>query len=390
VARGRAANERGDKVPWRTTGDYYSFKEAAIKQHAPTISGVYGLFNFRHQILIDSAANIRVALLHHLTNTNFCFSRVQPTGFIFEPCAPETREMRVQELIQEYGPIVQPRGGVGLATLWQSLRNPHARAFHPELSTAKKPPNNKIPQVAEGLPEFKSARYARVERKRFGLAGATCGVIFLGVGSIGLIPQLKSILQSIVLDRSSITGAPVRLGGNSSQAAPVPAFKAAAVVGQPSSDMITRTLIDAPEEQEVPITTDTVNVEEQETTPSLTSAPAGRSRTAETPKNPPDATRLQTTRQENPGSSWTVQALATPDKQIANDWMQRLKVKGYDAFVMEASIRGQTWHRVRVGNFGARRDAEALRAALVSAEGLREPFVARNNHSESLLTLNRR
>ncbi len=48
-------------MPWRTKGDYYSFKEDAIKQHAPTVSGVYGLFNFRHQILIDSAANIRVA-----------------------------------------------------------------------------------------------------------------------------------------------------------------------------------------------------------------------------------------------------------------------------------------------------------------------------------------
>ena len=81
-------------MPWRTKGDYYSFKEDAIKQHAPTVSGVYGLFNFRHQILIDSAANIRVALLHHLTNTNFRFSRFEPTGFTFESCAPETREMR--------------------------------------------------------------------------------------------------------------------------------------------------------------------------------------------------------------------------------------------------------------------------------------------------------
>ncbi len=378
-------------MPWRTRGDYYSFKEEAIKQHAPTVSGVYGLFNFRHQILIESAANIRVALLHHLTNTNFHFNRLQPTGFTFEPCAPETREMRVQELIREYGPIVEPRGAIGIATMWRSLRNPHARAFHPESATANKPASDKIRQSVGISSKVKSARHLRFDRKRFGLAGATCGVIVLGVGSIGLMPQLKSMGQSMVVDRSSITGSPVWLGGNSSQAAPVPAFRAAAVVGQPSSEMITRTLIDAPEEQEVPIATDTVDVEEQETTASLTSSPAAPAgRTVESPNNPPDPTRLQTTRPKKPGSYWTVQALATIDKQIANEWMQRLKVKGYEAFVVEAYIRGQTWHRVRVGNFSTRQDAEALRADLVSAEGMREPFVARNDQSESLLTLNRR
>ncbi len=230
-------------MPWRTKGDYYSFKEDAIKQHAPTVSGVYGLFNFRHQILIDSAANIRVALLHHLTNTNFRFSRFEPTGFTFEPCAPETREMRVQELIWEYGSIAKPSGAIGLATLGRSLRNPHTRAFHPQLRTAKKPANNEIPQTAGRLPKGKSAGHPRLVRKRFGLAGATCGVIFLGVGSIGLIPQLKSMFQSVGHDRSSIAESHARLASNSSQVAPVPVFKAAAAIGQPSTEIITGTLI---------------------------------------------------------------------------------------------------------------------------------------------------
>lgn len=378
-------------MPWRTKGDYYSFKEDAIKQHAPTVSGVYGLFNFRHQILIDSAANIRVALLHHLRNTNFRFSRFEPTGFTFEPCAPETREMRVQELIWEYGSIAKPSGAIGLATLGRSLRNPHTRAFHPQLRTAKKPANNEIPQTAGSLPKGKSAGHPRLVRKRFGLAGATCGVIFLGVGSIGLIPQLKSMFQSVGHDRSSIAESHARLASNSSQVAPVPVFKAAAAIGQPSTEIITGTLISPPEVQDATRVTDAANVEEQKTTASLASSGVTPTDgTAPTPKSLPATTRLQTTRQENPGISWTVQALATPDKQIAIDWMQKLKVKGYDAFVMEAYVRGQVWHRVRVGNFSTRRDAEALRAALASTEGLREPFVARNDHSEPLLTLNRR
>ena len=378
-------------MPWRTTGDYYSFKEETIKQYAPTVSGVYGLFNFRHQILIESAVNIRVALLRHLTNTNFRFSRLQPTGFTFEACAPETREMRVQQLILEYGPIVQSHGDIGLATLLRSLKNPRERAFHPQLRTAKKPAINKISQIAGRLAKGKSAGHPRFVRKRFALASATCGVIFLGVGSIGLIPQLKSMFQSVGHDRSSIAASHARLGSNSAQVAPVPVFKVAAAIGQPSTEMIIGTLLSAPEVQDAPRVTDAANVEEQKTPASLTSSgvtPADR--TISTPKSLPTTTRLQTTRQENPGISWTVQALATPDKQIANDWMQKLKVKGYDAFVMEAYVRGQTWHRVRVGSLSTRQDAEALRAALVSTEGLREPFVVRNDHSEPLLTLNRR
>jgi hypothetical protein len=39
-------------MPWPSNGDYYGFKEDAIKSYAPPISGVYGIYNFNHHILI--------------------------------------------------------------------------------------------------------------------------------------------------------------------------------------------------------------------------------------------------------------------------------------------------------------------------------------------------
>src|SRR6185295_10235300 len=116
-------------MPWHNNGDYYSFKHDSILQNAPTVSGVYGLFNFRHQIVIASAANIRNALLHHRQHTKFRFSRFEPTGFTFEICPPERRENRAQELSREFSPISSPQTPIGIATLFRSWRPPEARAF---------------------------------------------------------------------------------------------------------------------------------------------------------------------------------------------------------------------------------------------------------------------
>jgi cell division septation protein DedD len=48
---------------------------------------------------------------------------------------------------------------------------------------------------------------------------------------------------------------------------------------------------------------------------------------------------------------WTVQGLATPDQGIATKLIEKLKAKGYDAFVVGVEIDGKIWHRVRLGNF---------------------------------------
>ncbi|MGE5301910.1 MAG: SPOR domain-containing protein [Alphaproteobacteria bacterium] len=72
---------------------------------------------------------------------------------------------------------------------------------------------------------------------------------------------------------------------------------------------------------------------------------------------------------------WTVQVKSSPEKKYATTWAERLKAKGYDAFVVEGAVKGQTWYRVRVGHFAARQEAEALRTALESQEGLSGGFL---------------
>lgn len=61
---------------------------------------------------------------------------------------------------------------------------------------------------------------------------------------------------------------------------------------------------------------------------------------------------------------WAVQVNAFPQERDANRLAQRLKDKGYDAYVVSTSIRGKTWHRVRVGHFATRAEARALQEEL--------------------------
>jgi cell division septation protein DedD len=78
---------------------------------------------------------------------------------------------------------------------------------------------------------------------------------------------------------------------------------------------------------------------------------------------------------------WTVQIKSSPDKKFADNWVNRLKAKGYDAFAVEGDVKGRTWYRVRVGRFTARDEAEALRGTLESNERLSGSFVTRHGQS---------
>jgi DedD protein len=94
----------------------------------------------------------------------------------------------------------------------------------------------------------------------------------------------------------------------------------------------------------------------------------------------------QSAKKESLERVWTVQVKSSPDKKYADSWADRLKTKGYDAFVVDADVKGQTWYRVRVGHFAARQEAEALRATLESKEGLSGSFLAIHNPADRVST----
>ncbi|MBI2361438.1 MAG: SPOR domain-containing protein [Deltaproteobacteria bacterium] len=67
---------------------------------------------------------------------------------------------------------------------------------------------------------------------------------------------------------------------------------------------------------------------------------------------------------------WAVQVHAFPQAGDANRLAKQLKDKGYDAYVVSTTIRGKTWHRVRVGHLATRAGAKALQEELKVKENL--------------------
>lgn len=76
------------------------------------------------------------------------------------------------------------------------------------------------------------------------------------------------------------------------------------------------------------------------------------------------------------GSRWTVQVNAFPDEEPAQNLVEKLKGKGYDAYVVTTNIKGRTWYRVRVGRFQSREEAKQLQETFRSKENFTKAFTA--------------
>ena len=72
---------------------------------------------------------------------------------------------------------------------------------------------------------------------------------------------------------------------------------------------------------------------------------------------------------------WSVQVSAPPAKDIAETLLQRLKAKGYDGYVVQAEVKGQSYYRVRLGYFDSREKAESVRQSLTRQEGYPDAFL---------------
>lgn len=89
----------------------------------------------------------------------------------------------------------------------------------------------------------------------------------------------------------------------------------------------------------------------------------------------PEETSSQSEEGQPPDQIWTVQVKSSPDKAYVERWVDRLKSKGYDAFMTEADIKGQIWYRLRVGHFAGREEAESFQNTFESQEGLAGSFL---------------
>ena len=71
---------------------------------------------------------------------------------------------------------------------------------------------------------------------------------------------------------------------------------------------------------------------------------------------------------------WTVQVNAFPDEKSAKTWVDRLRDKGYNAYLSESRSQGRVWYRVRVGRFETRDEAEKTQESLKRKESLAKAF----------------
>ena len=75
--------------------------------------------------------------------------------------------------------------------------------------------------------------------------------------------------------------------------------------------------------------------------------------------------------------TWYVQVNAFPDEKSGQIWVDRLKNKGYNAYLAEGRNQGKLWYRVRVGRYSSREEAEKIAEVLKSKENFTKAFATR-------------
>ncbi len=374
-------------MPWPSNGDYYGFKEDAIKSNAPPISGVYGIYNFNHHILIGHSNNLRKALLRHHSETKFRFRRLQPTGFTFEVCPTESKGFRAEELIWEYDPILRNDGSsIGLAAWWRSWVTPRARNFHSAVETFKPAAieaSKLDPLKAPGKPLTERARARRDD-----YAMLTSGIAFavVAIALYVLLGENKTIAESWT--RQLV---PLAQGVTSSSSDHT---RTAALPPLPPPPGAAASATDAPIKS--PKGQPAANANNP---PEISPLITGSSKAdgivpsdAESVRKPDIAAPInnlassQTINKSDLRPGWTVQALATTDGNEAKNWLDRLKSKGYDAYIINAETKGLNWYRVRVGNLRSHHEAEELGLTLRTREGLSGAFITSRVKSDLVIT----
>lgn len=95
-----------------------------------------------------------------------------------------------------------------------------------------------------------------------------------------------------------------------------------------------------------------------------------------TPATPKQSATAAKGRVTAPARVWRAQVNAFPDDRSARLLVDRLKNKGYNAYVSEVQNRGRTWYRVSVGLFDSRADAEKIVKTLKTKENYPGAFAA--------------
>ena len=342
-------------LSWQPDGRCNSFTRESILACAPPTSGVYGLFNFDCQVFIGESANIQEALLHHESETDFQSRHLQPTGFTFEPCAVGLCTPKADELIARFHPVLQSEAA--LIETWSpsigqmvSERDQGGQTLEAYADLQEFPVHEREerPKVRRRF-HLKLTRTQAVALAAIFVASALV-IFYLGMPADYAIQKRAnganpSLDQTRIDLRGQNTPSINKAGGFANQ-------NAIAVPAKP--DVL----------------------------PSA-STPNGAVRVAAKSASAPDEVSVQAKTSPIPHSwevanmnkKWSVQISAAPAKDIADALVQRLKTKGYDGYSVQAEVKGQTYYRVRVGQFDTRERAESVRQSLLRQEEYRGAYL---------------
>ena len=332
-------------LSWLPDGRCNSFTRETILLFAPPTSGVYGLFNFDSQLFIGESTNIKKALLRHESETDFQSQHLQPTGFTFEPCEAEIRKRKADELVAKFHPVLQTE-----AALTETLSLSNSSMVSEVGMGAEK--LKTYPDHQE-LPLYERGKHQNV-RRRFSLnrtLGTTFAAIF--VASAVVIFYLGMPADYAIQKRAN--------GAN------------------PTSDQTEISL----RPQNVS-SIDTVGGLANQSAEATRAKPnvhgsarntAVRFATKSTVDRAAIIPMAHSTDSANLSKKWSVQISAAPAKDVADTLVQKLKANGYDGYVVQTEVKGQTYYRVRVGHFDAREKAEAVRQSLARQEGHRDAYL---------------
>ena len=312
-------------LSWHPDGRCDSFTREAILACAPPTSGVYGLFNFDCQVFLGESANIQEALLRHESETDFQSRHLRPTGFTFEPCAAELRKPKVDELIARFPPVLETEAA--LSETW-SLSN------GPMVSEAG-PGGQDVETYADHqeFPVHEHEERPKVRRRYYFTRTQGAALAAMFVASAVVIFYLGTTAGKNIQKRVNGTGGKPVV--HASASTPNGAVRFAAKSASAADG-------------------------------------AGGQAILEPAKTNPIAHSLESA---DLSEKWSVQISAVPAKDIADTLVQRLKASGYDGYVVQAEVKGQTYYRVRVGRFDTREEAESVRQSLARQEGYRDAYL---------------
>jgi len=129
----------------------------------------------------------------------------------------------------------------------------------------------------------------------------------------------------------------------------------------------------APEDKPAPAKPDKIAKVSMKQDGKSEAAQAEKSARAEESAKKAQATPAQPADQ---GKVWRAQVNALPDDRSAKQIVDRLKNKGYNAYVTEVENRGKTWYRVNVGKYSSRDEAEKMVELLRNKENYPKAFAA--------------